>query len=86
MYSLILITAIVMCDESERMSLGMADYEMWNSIFICTQKSKREGFCVEKWDIVRLVSVNKYYKLSVLWFACEEAAVTYCIRNTEMYF
>ena len=57
-----------MCDESERTSLGMADCEMWNSIYIhvCTQKIEREGFCVEKWDIVRLVSVNKYYKLSVL--------------------
>ena len=71
---------------SQRMSLGMADYEMRNSIYIRAQKSKRDGFCVEKWDIIRLVSVNKYYKISVLWFAYDEAAVTYCIRNTEMYF
>ena len=48
-------------------------------------KKVREAFCVEKWDRVRLVSVNKYYKLSVLRFACEETAVTYCFRNTEMY-
>ena len=75
-----------MCDESERMSLEMADYEMWNSIFICVQKSKRDCFCVEKWDRVRLVSVNKYYKISVLWFACEQAAVAYCIRKTDVYF